>query len=105
MMPESVIVDVNVPREVCQRLSEMGFETKYVTDIFSEDTDDRKILQWMEKKHCYLLTKDKEFPEGENGHKIVLKGESSVKLSRESFYKLTEKGIFPEALTGAWLNG
>ncbi len=103
-MPEPVIVDVNVPREVCDRLSEMGFETQYVTDVFSEDTDDVKILQWMEKNHCYLLTKDKDFPENGNGHKIVLRGESSVKLSRESFQKLTEKGIYPQALTGAWMN-
>ncbi len=105
MMPESVLVDVNVPREVCDRLSEMGFETLYVTDIFSDDIDDNEILKWIEENHCYLLTKDKNFPEGGNGYKIVLKGESSVKLSRESFYKLTEKGIYPEALTGAWLNG
>ncbi len=104
-MPESVIVDVNVPREVCDRLSEMGFETQYVTDIFSEDTNDEKILEWMENNHCYLLTKDKDFPEGGNGHKIVLRGESSVKLSRESFQKLTEKDIYPRALTGSWLNG
>lgn len=103
-MSRPILVDVNVPREVCNRLSEMGFDTKYVTDILAEDTDDERILDWMEQKHCLLLTKDKKFPDGGNGHKIILQGESSVKLSRESFNKLTEKEVYPEPLTGTWKN-
>lgn len=101
-MSKPVIVDVNVPREVCERLSEMGFETQYVTDILSEDTPDKKILDWMKQNHCVLLTKDKNFPDGGNGHKIILQSESSVKLSRESYEKLVENEVFPEPLTGSW---
>ncbi len=103
-MSRPILVDVNVPREVCNRLSEMGFDTQYVTDVLAEDTDDERILDWIEQNQCLLLTKDKKFPENGNGHKITLRGESSVKLSRESFDKLAEKEVYPEPLTGAWKN-
>lgn len=99
-MPRSILVDVNVPREVCERLSEVGFDTKYVTDVFPEDTDDEKILDWIKRNRFILLTKDKNFPG--NGYKIILRSESTVKLSRESFDKLTKKKVFPRALTGSW---
>lgn len=97
-MVKKILVDINVPREVCERLRELGFDTLYLTDILPSDTDDGKILEWTVKHHALVLTRDKELPEAHGKHKIILVHQSTVKLTREAFMKLMSRQVFPKPL-------
>lgn len=105
MMSGKVLLDVNMPREVCERLQDLGYDSVYLTEIFSDDIDDNKILDWMEQHRTPILTRDKRFPENGGDLKITLEGESTVKMTRHALHKLMEKQIFPEPLAGSWKNG
>ncbi|KXA90941.1 hypothetical protein AKJ57_03115 [candidate division MSBL1 archaeon SCGC-AAA259A05] len=102
MMSEKILVDINVPREVCERLGEIGYEAVYLADILPDDVDDEKILEWMESTHTPILTRDKEFPENGMNLKITIDSESSVKLTRKALRKLMSRQIFPDPLLGSW---
>ena len=101
-MVEKVLVDVCVPREVSERLEDLGLETIYLTELFPFDEDDEEIFEWMEENQVPILTKDKNFPENGGNLKITLKGESTVKLTRQATKKLMEKQIYPNPLVGSW---
>ncbi len=104
-MAEKVLVDVCVPREVCERLEGLGLDTVYLTELFSWDEDDEEIFEWMEENEIPIVTRDKNFPENGGNLKITLKGESSAKLARQALSKLLNKGVYPEPLTGSWKDG
>lgn len=97
-MVKKILVDVNVPKEVCERLRELGFDTLYLTDILPSDTDDGKILEWIVKHHALILTRDKDLPEADGKNKIILLCKSPVKLTREAFMKLISRQVFPKPL-------
>ncbi len=98
-------MDINVPREVCDRLQEIGYDTIYLTDIMPGDIEDEKILKWMESTKTPILTRDKAFPENGEDLKITIESESSVKLTRKALRKLISRHIFPEPLLGSWKAG
>lgn len=95
-MVMKILVDVNVPKEVCERLRELGFDALYLTDIFCPDIDDGKILEWLAKRDALLLTRDRGLPE--TCGKIILVSQSPVKLAREAFMKLLSRQVFPKPL-------
>ena len=101
-MVDKVLVDVCVPREVSERLEDIGLNTIYLTEIFSWDEDDEEIFEWMEENEVPILTRDKGFPENGGNLKITLEGESSVKLTRQALSKLLDESIYPEPLAGSW---
>ena len=101
-MADKVLVDVCVPREVSERLEDIGLNAVYLTELFSWDEDDEEIFEWMEENDVPILTRDKEFPENGGNLKITLKGESSVKLTRQALSKLLELRVYPEPLEGSW---
>ena len=101
-MVEKVLVDVCVPREVSERLEDLGLNTIYLTELFTFDEDDEEIFEWMEENEVPILTKDKNFPENGGNLKITLKGESTVKLTRQATKKLMELQIYPDPLIGGW---
>lgn len=101
-MVDKVLIDVCVPREVSKRLEDLGLETIYLTDLFSWDVEDEKIFKWMQENDVPILTRDKDFPENGGNLKITLKGESSVKLTRQALSKLLEERVYPKPLAGSW---
>lgn len=98
-MAEKVLVDINVPREVSERLEDAGFDMIYLTEEFPQDTDDEEIFEWMETKKIPILTRDKRFPENGGNLKITLESQSPVKLTRKAFSKLIDLQIYPKPLT------
>ena len=101
-MVEKVLIDVCVPREVSERLEDLGLDTIYLTELFSWDEDDEQIFEWMEENDVPILTRDKGFPENGGNLKITLEGESSVKLTRQALSKLLDESVYPEPLAGCW---
>lgn len=95
-------MDVNISREVCERLNKLGFNALYLTDVLPEDTDDEKILEWLVENRSIILTRDRDFPELEEERKITLMRQSSVKITREAFDKLSSRQVFPKPLTSSW---
>ena len=103
-MSGRVLLDVNMHREVCDRLRDLGFDSIYLTEVFPPDTEDEKIFEWMEQNHIPIITKDKRFPENGGNLKIVLEGESTVRLTRRALHKLMENMVYPDPLVGSWKN-
>lgn len=101
-MVDKLLIDVCIPREVGERLEDLGLETIYLTELFSWDEDDEEIFEWMEENQVPILTRDKDFPEDGGNLKITIEGESSVKLTRQATKKLIDKQIYPEPLVGSW---
>lgn len=90
-----ILIDVNIPKEVCEELRKLGFDAIYLTEVLPENAEDQKILRWIENHNALILTKDKRFPETEGGRRAVLASQSPSKLSREALRKLTVLGAFP----------
>lgn len=95
-------MDINVPREVCERLEEVGYDVIYLTEVLPGDIEDEEILKWMEDNQTPILTRDKDFPENGGDLKITISSESCVKLTRRALRKLLDKQIFPNPLRGSW---
>lgn len=101
-MSGTLLVDANVPQEVCARLNDIGFNAIYLTDIWSGDAKDGKILDWMEAHEVPIITRDKSFPEDGRDRKIVIDSESPVKLTRRAVRELLTRNIYPSPLLESW---
>ena len=99
-MAKNVLIDVNVPKEVCERLNGLGYEAIYLTELFSWDIEDEKIFEWMEENKVPIITRDKGFPENGGNLKVVVESESSIKLARQAISKLMDLHHYPKPLTG-----
>jgi predicted nuclease of predicted toxin-antitoxin system len=93
-----VLVDLNIPKKVYRKLRSLGFDVVYLTDILPAKKSDRGIIRWMTENKSLILTRDKRFPETENGRKIVLAGLSSEKLAKEAVASLIILQVFPRGL-------
>jgi len=91
-----ILVDINVPKKVCEELREIGINAIYLTDVLPSDVDDEKILRWMTDHDALILTRDKNFPGDDNGRKEVLVCQSPKKILKEALRKFAEKR--PEGL-------
>jgi len=62
-----LLIDVNLPKKLAQRLRDMGFDVTYLTEVLPQNTKDEMIAEWMEENGALILTKDKRFPATEDG--------------------------------------
>jgi predicted nuclease of predicted toxin-antitoxin system len=94
-----ILVDINIPKRIHEKLRELGFDAVYLKDVLPPDASDKKIVKWLRENRALILTKDKRFPETEDGKKIVLAGTTRLeKLSREAIHDLIVFRIFPHGL-------
>lgn len=92
-----ILFDVNVNREVESKLSSLGYSTAYLTDMFKKSAPDEEIMRWIEKGDRYIVTRDKSFTDDDH-RRVLLKGESVVKLARQALRGLVQREVYPEPL-------
>ena len=91
-----LLIDVNLPKKLAQRLRDMGFDVTYLTEVLPQNTKDEMIAEWMEENGALILTKDKRFPATEDGKKIILARLSPERLTNEAVLKLMVMGYMPQ---------
>lgn len=91
-------MDINIPKDVSHALSDIGYNSIYLTDKFPAHADDKDILQWVEKQKGFVITRDQNFSENGSTRPITVYGDSTQGMIRQAVMGLLSREVYPSAM-------